>query len=126
MTYDTDDPDLYPTFNDFQDVYQIPSEPPAVDPSTLVPLQVLYVGLPTSQPTGGVIPETMADAVTTKLITEEDKDPVSHFYRSHIPHATDWLCDVRCPSEPGSPVAKDNFTRGVGKLKLIYTNCVAW
>ena len=127
MAYDTDDPDLYPTIDDFQDVYQIPTKPPAVDPSTLAPLQVpyAYVGLPTSQPTGGVIPETTADVDKTKFIAEEDKNPVSHFYRPRIPHATNRSCDIRCPSEPRSPVAKDN-TRGVEKLKLIYANCVAW
>ena len=126
MAYDTDDPDLYPAVDEFQDVYQTPSKPPAVDPSTLVSLQVPYVGRPTSQPTGGMIPEATADANTSQIIAEEDKDPVSCFYRSRIPHAINWSCDVRCPSEPGFPVAKDNSARGVGKHKLLQANCVAW
>ena len=126
MAYDTDDPNLYPAVDEFQDVYQTPSKPPAVDPSTLVPPQVPNFGRPASQPTGGMIPETTADADTTQFIAEEDKDPVSHFYHSRIPHATNRSCDVRCPSKPGFPVAKDNSARGVGKHKLLKANCVAW
>jgi len=54
-------------------------------PSTLVPPPAPCVGLPMPQPSGG-ISETTADADNNQTPTEEDKAPVSDFYRSYIPH----------------------------------------
>jgi hypothetical protein len=59
-------------------------------PSTITLPQVTYVGSPTPEPTGGLIPETTADAEINQTFTEEEETPVSNFYRSHIPHVTDW------------------------------------
>jgi hypothetical protein len=60
-------------------------------PSTVTLPQTPYVGSPTPEPTGGLIPETTADAEINQPITEEEEEaPVSDFYRSHIPHVTDW------------------------------------
>ena len=77
-------------------------------PSTLVPPPVPYVGLPTLQPSRGVISETTADAETIQTTTEEDKVPVSNFYCSHIPRVTECLFGVRRLSGPSAPVAKDH------------------
>jgi hypothetical protein len=49
-------------------------------PLTLIP----SVG----QPSGG-ISETVADATTNQTITEENKAPVSNFYRSRVPRVSD-------------------------------------
>ena len=51
-------------------------------PSTLFPPQ--DVGLPTQQPPGGI--SEMTTDVKNQKDTEENKVPVSSFYRSHIPH----------------------------------------
>jgi hypothetical protein len=40
------------------------------------------------QPSGG-ISETTADAEKDQINTEKDKNPVSHLYRSRIPHVSD-------------------------------------
>ena len=56
-------------------------------PSTLVPLAIEPVGLPTVQPSGGES-ETVADANDKKDL-EEDKVPVSSFYCAHIPRESD-------------------------------------
>ena len=92
---DSDDPSFYYSAEEFQDVYQFPNKPPVVDlftaglaiplgntgaePSdklacdtlTLVPLQVPHVGLQTSTPTGGMIPEITADADKTKMLQKK-------------------------------------------------------
>ena len=95
-------------------------------PSTLVPPQVLPVGPPTSQPTGGTIPETTTDANATEINTEEEKIPVSHFYRSHIPHVTDRSRDIRCPNGPGFPKARENPARAVRWHRVMAANYVTW
>lgn len=77
-------------------------------PSTLIPPPVLYVDQPTLQPSGG-LSETMADAETTQTIPEEDRIPVSDFYCSHIPRATDWLSGVRRQRKPGAQTVKDDL-----------------
>jgi len=67
-------------------------------PSTLVAPPVQYLGLPTTQPPGG-ISETRANAQSKQTITEEHRVPVSIFYCSYIPRVTEWLFGVRNPSE---------------------------
>lgn len=79
-----------------------------VGPSTLVPPPVPYVGSSMLQPSGG-ISETTADADENKTTTEEDKAPVSNFYRSHIPHVTERSDAERPPSGLGSLTAKDHL-----------------
>ena len=76
-------------------------------PSTLIPPPVPCVGLPTPQPTGGMISETTADAEKTQSTTEEDKVPVSSFYCSHILRVIEWSFGVRrSPSGPSAPTAR--------------------
>ena len=74
-------------------------------PSTLVAPPVQYLGLSTTQPSGG-ISEERANAQTKQTVTEEHRVPVSIFYCSHIPHVTEWLFSVRNPSELDSLVVK--------------------
>jgi len=76
-------------------------------PSTLVPPPVLCVGLPTLQPSGGMISETTADAEKSQTITEEDEVSVSNFYCSHILRVIEWSFDVRrSPSGASVPTAR--------------------
>ena len=96
-----------------------------VDPSTLLPQQTPYVGSPTLQPTGGIIPEPTADAVTNQTNTDEDEVPVSNLYRSHIPHVPEWSFGVSHPSEPGSPRAKGDIAGAVSRHKVTPANCVS-
>ena len=56
-----------------------------------MPPRVQSVGLPTLEPSGGLIPETTADAENNKTTKEEAEVPVSSFYRSQILHVIDWL-----------------------------------
>ena len=74
-------------------------------PSTLVAPPIPYISQPTTRPSGG-ISETTADA-NKQTITEEHRSSVSSFYRSHIPHATEWSFSVGCPSGSGFPTAKE-------------------
>jgi hypothetical protein len=93
-------------------------------PPTLMPPPIPYVSHPTQQPSGGIISETTADAERTQTITEEDKVPVSNFYRSHIPRVIEWSFGVRHPSGPGSPAAKDDPAHAAcrfEKIPLSYT-----
>jgi hypothetical protein len=98
------DPSFYNFIVDVE-AYPFLNKPPGFDPfhgqargifaePIIVPPQVPYVGLPALQPTGVLIPEKTADADPTNHVQNEQV-PVSHFYRSHIPHVTDWSCDVR-------------------------------
>ena len=93
------------------------------EPPTPVPP---FVGSSILQPTGGTVPERVADANTTTIITEEQEVPVSSFYRSPIPHATDWLCGIRCLSRPGDPRDKKSLARAVRRNRLMAVSCVTW
>ncbi|KAF9652321.1 hypothetical protein BDM02DRAFT_3109317 [Thelephora ganbajun] len=66
-------------------------------PSTLVPPLIPYVGSSTSQPSGGTISSTTADAVTTQTTTEEDEVPASKRtrrpYRVSTQKDASKLCD---------------------------------
>ena len=95
------------------------------EPPTLVTARAQNVGSTTLQPTGG-IPETVANANTTEISTEEEKVPVSHFYRPSILHVTDWLCDIRCLSGPCDPRDKGSLARAVRRNRLMAMSCVAW
>ncbi|KAF9650805.1 hypothetical protein BDM02DRAFT_3111631 [Thelephora ganbajun] len=75
-------------------------------PSTLVPPPTPYAGPSTSQPSGGSISETTANAATKQTITEEAEVPVSSLYCSHIPRVTEWSFGVRGPRGPGAPAAR--------------------
>ena len=75
-------------------------------PSTLVPPPVPYVGSPTPEPSGGLPSETSADAEQTNPTKEEDEVPVSHFYRSRIPHLIEWSFSLRSQSGPKFPPAR--------------------
>ena len=76
-------------------------------PSTLIPQPIPLVGLPTLQPSGGMISETTADTEKTKTTTEEDKAPVSSFYCSNILRVIEWSFGVRrSPSGPSVPTAR--------------------
>ena len=46
--------------------------------------------LPMLEPTGGLTPETTANAEATQTIGEEDETLVSGFYHSHVPRSIDW------------------------------------
>ena len=120
MNNDSNDLDFYHTAEEFQDIYQFPGVPPPVDPftarviislrntgasslsklvpdpSTLMHLQVPYVGLPTSKPTGGLYPRKRL--TPTQLNQLQKKVLVRHFYHSDIPHAADWSCDMESRS----------------------------
>ena len=74
-------------------------------PSTLLTPPVPYISQPTTRPSGG-ISKTVADTIN-QSITEEHRASVSNFYCSHIPHATEWLFSVGCPSGPRFPMAKE-------------------
>ena len=95
-------------------------------PSTLVPSQVPHVDSPTLQPIGGVIPQAVANANTKNSNTEEQKVPVSHFYRPPIPHVTYRLCDIRCPTTPGDPMDKGSLAQVVRRHRLMAVSCAAW
>ena len=76
-------------------------------PSTLIPPPVPCAGLPTLQPSGGMISETTADAEKTQAITEEEEVSVSNFYCSHILRVIEWSFGVRrSPSGPSAPTAR--------------------
>ena len=62
----------------------VEAELPALPLSPIPPVSPL-----TGPPSGGLSSETTANAVNTNPSTEEDKAPVSNFYRSYIPHASD-------------------------------------
>ena len=62
-----------------------------VGPSTLLLPRIPSVELPTIVPPGGLISETTAHAVTNPKDREEDKASVSNFYRSHVPHMSNWI-----------------------------------
>ena len=81
-------------------------------PSTLVAPPVPYVGLPPTQPSGG-ISETMANAKTENTVTEEHRAAVSYFYCSHIPRVTECLFGVRNQSGAGFPAVKENHASPV-------------
>ena len=49
-------------------------------PPTLLPQQALHVAPSILRPTGGIIPETAADAEIRQTVTDEDEVPVSNFY----------------------------------------------
>ena len=91
-------------------------------PSTLTAPLIPYVGLPTSQPSGG-ISETAADAATTQTNTEEEEAPVSNFYCSRIPHVTEWSFGVRSPNGPGSPAAKESHATTVCGRRESLASC---
>jgi len=57
-------------------------------PSTVVAPPFPHIGLPTTQPSGG-ISETRVNAQTNQTTTEEHRVSVSNFYRSYIPHVTE-------------------------------------
>lgn len=64
-------------------------------PSTLsLPSCASSDGPLTPQTSGGMGPETTADADTNQTIKEEDKILVSDFYHSRILHVTEWSCGV--------------------------------
>lgn len=94
--------------------------------STPVPVQVLHAGSTTLQPTGGVTPETAANANQANTTTEAERVPVSHFYRSPVPRVADLLCGVRFPSAPGDQMARANLARAVRQNRLTTASCVAW
>ena len=93
-------------------------------PSTLVPSPAPYVGHPT-QPSGGIISETTADAESSQTITEADKVSVSNFYCSHIPRVIEWLFSVRHLSGPGSPVVKDYLAPTAHRRGKIPQSCAS-
>ena len=89
-----------------------------VDPLAIQLVQAPHVGLPT-QPTGGLIPETTADAETEQSHTEEQEVPVSDFYRSHVPHVTDWSFGIRrSPSAQGSKTARGHLAQVASRSKM--------
>ena len=75
-------------------------------PSTLIPQHVPSIDPPTLQPTGGIMPETAADAEKKPTITDKDGVAVSNFYRSHVPRVIEWSFGVSHPSGLGSPMGK--------------------
>ena len=52
-----------------------------------------------------------AEAENIQTRTKWEEATVYNFCRSHTPHATEWLPDVRCPSR-SRPSVRDKF--GVG------------
>ena len=89
------------------------------DPLATKLVQVPHVGPPTPQPTGGLIPETTADAEQDQTDTEEQEVPVSNFYRSHIPHVTDWPFGIRrSPSAQGSETARGHLAQVASRSKM--------
>ena len=58
-----------------------------VGPTILVPPPT-YLAPSTANPSGG-ISEATADADNDQTFTEEEVNPVSNFYCSHIPHVTE-------------------------------------
>ena len=77
-------------------------------PSTIALEEVPYVGSQTPPPTGGLIPETAADAKEQQQITEGEEAPVSNFYRSNIPRVTHWSFGIRrSPGPRGSEMATE-------------------
>ena len=84
------------------------------EPTTLAPPSIARVASPTQQPSGG-ISETTAVAEKQHNNIEEDKIPVSNFYRSHIPHVAEQSFGVRRRRGLGIPVATAN--RGTTALK---------
>ncbi|KAF9650786.1 hypothetical protein BDM02DRAFT_3111554 [Thelephora ganbajun] len=94
-------------------------------PSTLVPPPVPYIGRSTSQPSGGMISETTAGAVTTQTITEEAEVPVSSLYRSHIPRVTEWSFGVRSPSRPGAPTARVQLASTASHRGKTHPSCAS-
>ncbi|KAF9650790.1 hypothetical protein BDM02DRAFT_3111579 [Thelephora ganbajun] len=94
-------------------------------PSTLVSPPIPYIGLPTSQPSGGMISETTADAVTSQTLTEEAEVPVSSLYRSHIPRVTEWSFGVRGPSGPGAPAARVQLASTASRRGKTHPSCAS-
>ena len=80
----------------------------AVEPSTFAYPPVIHVGLPIPGPSGGLLSETSADAEQTETITEQDEVPVSNFYRSHTPHATECLFSVGSPGSQGFQMVRES------------------
>jgi len=80
-------------------------------PSTLTRPRVPYIDLPIPQPTGGMIPETTADAESNNHTTEEQEALVSKFYHSRAPRVTDYSFGVRPPIQPGDPMARAHIVQ---------------
>ncbi|KAF9779717.1 hypothetical protein BJ322DRAFT_337069 [Thelephora terrestris] len=55
-------------------------------PSTITLPQVAYVGSPTPEPTGGLIPEAKADANNEQPFTEEEEAPKQRCRRKRLPN----------------------------------------
>ena len=77
-------------------------------PSTLAPPHIPSVGLPTTQPSGRSFGVT---AVAERDIqnAEENETPVSDFYRSHIPRASDWSFSARSQKGQRDPATRENL-----------------
>ena len=71
-----------------------------------------YVPPPRLKPTGGLIPESTADADTDEKITEEEESVVSDFYRSHLPRVTDSSIRRQEREEPRLPGGKRKVRGG--------------
>ena len=84
-------------------------------PHALVP----YVAPPPTNPFGGSS-ETTAGAGLNQT-TIEGAVPVSKFYCSHVPRATEWLFGVR---RPYVPEAQDRHETGGFDASEIFAGCV--
>ena len=74
-------------------------------PSTLVPPRAPYVGLPAPNPSGG-LSGTAVDAENNQTNTEENKAPVSNFYRSHALRVAEWSSRRQKPTRKRAPRGK--------------------
>ena len=77
-------------------------------PSTLTPPSIPSVGPPTTQPSGRLFGMT---AVAERGVqnTEENKTPVSDFYRSRIRRASDWSFSARSQKGQRGPATRENL-----------------
>ena len=80
------------------------------DPSSLTPLQLSLVGLPTPSPTEEIVTLTIADADDNQGENQGETEgaPVSTLYRFRV---LDWTFRVRAVRKPGAATVKENLAR---------------
>ena len=71
-----------------------------------------YILPVTLKPTGGLVPETTADAENNNTLTEEEERVVSDFYRSHLPRITELLIRRQKRRKPRAPHRKEKNRDG--------------